>query len=306
MRNGDILPSRFIAQTDAVGLLSQAKLNANPENTIGLMTIGGNSPQVLVTSTADDAKVIASMHEVKIDGQVDLMHGLQVAQLALKHRQNKVQRQRIICFIGSPVFEDVKELEKLGKKLKKNNVSVDIITFGEEIQDNRGKLEKFVNSIGNEHQNRLLVVPSGNQTILSDYLINSPIVRTVDEDEEGGAPSTSNFEFGVDPSLDPELAMALRMSMEEEQARQNQQSQQTNNDNDKGKDVKVDDSIVEEGSNDVEMNESKQDVNKGDNTQDEQMDDEEAEIQKAVSNIMKLELYNIYILFYTDCNVNAR
>ena len=98
--------------------------------------------------------------------------------------------------------------------------------------------------------------------------------------------------------------------MEEEQARQNQQSQQTNNDNDKGKDVKVDDSIVEEGSNDVEMNESKQDVNKGENkgenTQDEQMDDEEAEIQKAVSNIMKLELYNIYILFYTDCNVNAR
>ena len=58
------------------------------------------------------------------------------------------------------------------------------------------------------------------------------------------------------------------------------------------------------------MNESKQDVNKGENkgenTQDEQMDDEEAEIQKAVSNIMKLELYNIYILFYTDCNVNAR
>ena len=29
----------------------------------------------------------------------------------------------------------------------------------------------------------------------------------------------NSFEFGVDPSLDPELALALRISMEEEQAR---------------------------------------------------------------------------------------
>lgn len=36
----------------------------------------------------------------------------------------------------------------------------------------------------------------------------------------GGGGGGGNYEFGVDPSMDPELAMALRMSLEEEQARQ--------------------------------------------------------------------------------------
>jgi 26S proteasome regulatory subunit N10 len=44
---------------------------------------------------------------------------------------------------------------------------------------------------------------------------------------EGGATGRvaggSGFEFGVDPSADPELAMALRMSMEEESNRLDRQ-----------------------------------------------------------------------------------
>ena len=35
-----------------------------------------------------------------------------------------------------------------------------------------------------------------------------------------GAAESEDFEFGVDPSLDPELALALRMSLQEEKARQ--------------------------------------------------------------------------------------
>lgn len=34
------------------------------------------------------------------------------------------------------------------------------------------------------------------------------------------AGNVSDFEFGVDPNIDPELALALRVSMEEERARQ--------------------------------------------------------------------------------------
>ena len=36
----------------------------------------------------------------------------------------------------------------------------------------------------------------------------------------GYAATGGEFDFGVDPNLDPELALALRMSMEEERARQ--------------------------------------------------------------------------------------
>lgn len=73
-------------------------------------------------------------------------------QLALKHRQNKNQKQRIIVFVGSPIEEDEKSLVKLGKKLKKNNVAVDIVNFGEEAE-NTTKLDAFVQAI-NSNDNR--------------------------------------------------------------------------------------------------------------------------------------------------------
>lgn len=43
---------------------------------------------------------------LEIEGQANLASSVQIAQLALKHRQNKNQRQRIVIFIGSPLSED--------------------------------------------------------------------------------------------------------------------------------------------------------------------------------------------------------
>lgn len=41
MRNGDYVPSRFDAQADAVNTVFQTKIDSNPENTVGLMTMAG-------------------------------------------------------------------------------------------------------------------------------------------------------------------------------------------------------------------------------------------------------------------------
>jgi 26S proteasome regulatory subunit N10 len=64
----------------------------------------------------------------------------------------------------------------------------------------------------------LITIPPGPH-ILSDVILSSAILA----DEDGAPPAgfgSGGFEFGVDPSLDPELALALRISMEEERARQ--------------------------------------------------------------------------------------
>lgn len=45
-RNGDILPSRFDSQVDALGLLANAKLQENQESAVGLMTMGGRNVEV--------------------------------------------------------------------------------------------------------------------------------------------------------------------------------------------------------------------------------------------------------------------
>jgi 26S proteasome regulatory subunit N10 len=74
-------------------------------------------------------------------------------QLALKHRQNRHQRQRIVVFVGSPVEVDEKELVAVAKKLKKNNVAVDVVNFGED-GENEEKLEKFVSTVCSKDGNR--------------------------------------------------------------------------------------------------------------------------------------------------------
>lgn len=105
-RSGDYAPTRFQAQADAVNLLAGAKTQANPENTVGVLTMAGKTPRVLVTPTADLGKVLTCMTEIPIEGETNISASVQIAQLALKHRQNKTQRQRIVIFAGSPVKED--------------------------------------------------------------------------------------------------------------------------------------------------------------------------------------------------------
>lgn len=166
--------------------------------------------------------MFAALHSSKLAGSVHLLTGINVAQLALKHRQNKNQRQRVVAFVGSPVADTEESLEQLAKKLKKNNVAVDIVCFGE-FEENRAKLEKFVDTVSSNDNSHFLVVPP-NERPLSDTLLSSPLV--MDSDADAGPSGSANaggsqaFEFGVDPNADPELAMALRLSMEEEQARQ--------------------------------------------------------------------------------------
>lgn len=41
MRNGDYQPTRFEAQSDAVNVVFQTKIDSNPENTVGIMTMAG-------------------------------------------------------------------------------------------------------------------------------------------------------------------------------------------------------------------------------------------------------------------------
>lgn len=108
--------------------------------------------------------------------------------------------------------------------MKKNNISIDFIAFGDLESETKQKLEAFNENVKGGDGSYLALIPPG-PSLLSDHLVTTPILSSgeggaangtgVEGDGEGGAGS-SGFEFGIDPSVDPELAMALRMSMEEE------------------------------------------------------------------------------------------
>ncbi|KAK7053809.1 Multiubiquitin chain binding protein mbp1 [Favolaschia claudopus] len=242
MRNGDYQPTRFDAQSDAVTTVVQTKIDSNPENTVGIMTMAGKGPEVLVTHTKDIGQILQAIHTTssKIGGTIDIPTAIAIAQLALKHRSNKNLRQRIIVFVASPLdgpAADEKGMVKLAKKLKKNNVAIDVVCYGDGIEEpfDEGKtvLKSFVESANSGDNSHIVTAAPGN-LLLSDVLISSPILAgdrsaSIPDDlvpggagDGAGASSSANnnFEFGVDPSLDPELAMALRMSMQEAAARE--------------------------------------------------------------------------------------
>lgn len=231
MRNGDFSPSRMEAVQDAANLVSNAKMQSNAENTVGVMALAGRNPELLVSPTDDMGKIMSSIHEIKLFGRLNFADGVQVAYLALKHRRNKNGGQRIVVFVGSPVDDDPAVLKKVAGNLKKNGVAVDVISVGE-VETNQAKLEDFVKRVDSNGNSNLVSIPTG--CVPSDVLVTSPVINeghgSGGFEASGGfgaaaAPAGGNaFGFGVDPNLDPELAMVLRVSMEEERARQEQEA----------------------------------------------------------------------------------
>lgn len=108
---------------------------------------------MLATNSKEQGQILKGLHAAssKIGGAADVPTAISVAQLALKHRQNKNLRQRIIVFVGSPLTDqgaDEKNMVRLAKKLKKNSVAVDIIAFGEAVDEaHAAVLKAFVDAV---------------------------------------------------------------------------------------------------------------------------------------------------------------
>jgi len=226
MRNGDYIPTRMEAMRDAANYVCGVKIQMNPENSVGVVACGlPMGPKVLCSCSQDMAALLSACADVRIGGgATDFAKALQVSALALKHRRNKNGDQRIVVFVGSPIVDEEAKLVKLAKNLKKNNIAVDIIAMGE-YEVNEGKLKAFMETVDKNSNSNLLVIPAG--VLPSEVLMSSPVITGGDVGGPtggagggAGAAAAAFAEYGgVDPSVDPELAMALRASMEEERAR---------------------------------------------------------------------------------------
>lgn len=80
-RNGDYTPTRFDAQADAVSVIFQQIIQGNPESSVGLMSMAGKGPEVLVTLTTDQGKILEGLHRTRksIRGEAHLATSIQVA-----------------------------------------------------------------------------------------------------------------------------------------------------------------------------------------------------------------------------------
>eukprot|EP01156_Anaeramoeba_ignava_P018731 Anaeramoba_ignava/a92726_170.p1 GENE.a92726_170~~a92726_170.p1 ORF type:complete len:414 (+),score=141.06 a92726_170:26-1243(+) len=248
MRNSDFSPTRFEAQLDSVNIITGRKTNSNFENTVGVLSMGGSQPKLVIAPTSDVGKILASLHEVQIAGDSDHVTSLYIAQLALKHRMNRQQAQRIIMFVGSPVKASSEDLLRVGNMLKKNNVALDIVNFGE-TDSNREKLDALIETVNKNDNSHIVHIPPISGVILSDQIQGSLILGDAN-------PSDFSNDFGVDPNIDPELALALRLSLEENARRNDSQSTpkpQSSDSNEQPQEMEDDSEYDEETRRAIEM-----------------------------------------------------
>jgi len=210
-RNGDSNPTRLWAQRDAANFIARGKLRDNPENDVGIVQM--NNHNVIASLTSDTGRLNTVLSKIVSDGSVSLNTSIRVAQLALKHRMNKNHKQRIVIFICSPLEAEM-ELVKTAKRLKKEKINVDLISFGE-CEFNQTRLDGFNKALNSDGSSFL--------NVESDDLMAAMRGSSIPADDFGPSTGAAN-DFGgvddIDPEMDPELAMALRMSLEEERARQ--------------------------------------------------------------------------------------
>lgn len=81
---------------------------------------------------------------------------------------------RIIAFCGHPLNESVEECEDLGKRLRRNNVALDVINFAN--PGNKERLQAIVNTCNNDNNSHFLDVEPGSGFI-SGVLFGSAILN---------------------------------------------------------------------------------------------------------------------------------
>lgn len=171
----------------------------------------------MVTLTSEQGKLLHAINSIDFVGShSNILSAIQVAQLVLKHRQNANQKQRIVVFAGSPLKADIAAVERVNLMLRKNNISIDAVSFGN-VEANEqilaGLLQTDEDADEDDRVNHFVRVVPG-QGSLVQAISQTTMAR------RGGDEGTADFEFGVDPEMDPELAMALKLSMQEEEERQ--------------------------------------------------------------------------------------
>lgn len=71
--------------------------------------------------------------------------------------------------MASPVEEEEAVLVSLAKKMKKNNIAIDIFNFGEQREDHLNKLELFVNTVKKGNNSIFLNIRPGAGSVF-DYI----------------------------------------------------------------------------------------------------------------------------------------
>ena len=226
--DGDFYPSRLDAQKNTARLLIKhfSSLSQNTEISIGVL--GENKTGITGVSnigisthlTNRRNKIDNAIANIEPSGPIKLYQGIKFAFLVLNHpNTDEKHNKRIIVFVGSKYDLSKENSKNIIKTANKEKVAIDIIAFGNDVQDT-DTLSFIVDNL-NEKSN---FVKADIYRNLSDTVLESPI---------GHMTSVAQAEYEDDPELYYTLEMLeqenLWRSINESRAQANANAHQEQN-----------------------------------------------------------------------------
>ena len=125
-------------------------------------------------------------------------------------------------FVGSPIKHSEEELLAIGKKLKRNSIGINIISYGATEQNN-DKLDKFINAVNNNNNSNMISVQPG--FVIVDALFSSSLMGAEQPDQimsdniSGGNQQGQGGNVVPQSQFDRDMQRAFELSNEEEKKR---------------------------------------------------------------------------------------
>lgn len=207
--DGDFYPNRLKAQKDATKeLIRYFILKLNNRTQISIGTLGSNKIGITAYLTDDPRKLNKAIDDIEPSGSIELYKGIKFAFLVLQYQYNEekqahtqeklVRKKRIIAFVSSEHSLTKEESESIQNTADNDNVSIDVIAFGNDVQS----IEILSDTFEKIKDSHFLYAYDINRN-LSDIVMSSPIV------------GDSSF-FQTEYNDDPELQLAMEISYLEE------------------------------------------------------------------------------------------
>lgn len=200
--NGDFFPDRLDAQKIAAERLSHFIFSQSPKSQIAIGSLAKDSFGIIRSLTSNFYKIEDTIAKIERGGPAQLVNVIRSSFLTLHYRHDDIKIKRIVVFICSE-HDMTTELisSKLAQAANKEDVSIDIIAFGDDVNCT-DILQEFTQKL---HNPSFYVESTLSSTILSDVVLSSPIITRNEEQPD------ANYEN------DPELALTLRLSMEQDE-----------------------------------------------------------------------------------------
>ena len=215
--------SRLSAISKPLQVYIASKINDNPENIVGLLSMSRKSNSVLESLTRDTDRLFASLNDITSSGELDLYRGIQTARLAMAHKGSLVKK-RILAIICSPLKENSANLSMLAKSLAKDGVSIDIVNLGNSC--NEKFLELFTINRPEDGEVTIISIKSDEkasaltlQSIQRKEVIGERVSVDIHSLSGGQSVHSSSVGGGFQDSnreeMDPDLALAIQLSLQE-------------------------------------------------------------------------------------------